>query len=813
MSAFISRLKQWIGLENLTYTDINDEFNNIIQKLGSDTLSSANSTNGSAPTVNAMRATQDPGGVGSENLAMTIQDDIQQIRYQIDSMIGGTYWYSSPLTTIDDLFGLVNALNPVNANRVVSGRVDANGQPMYLIPNGVSNGIKLEAAPVELQTYIENIATNFTADLTLTGLSLAPSVNNTCLVNDLSLSGQQSSYTQGEGTTVINIDTIGSNISALNGQYAAFKVGSEYFIGQVDTTNNVLKNCFRGFFFDENDTWIAREPISNNDVITLMRLTWVFVTNLSDIPALDITYNRPTTSYDQPLSPVAGDYWLDLSANQWKKFNGTSFINQEGVLIGVCIQDTANTVGARSFDFANAFNAINTIQTEVIDADIVRATVLSQKISVYGSSFSYAYDLPSWDFNFNLDTGLTRTVNTYYYLYVTNLGDVVISDVAPYFRTVDLFGYYHPSKPWRAIAYLFNNSADQIQAGSLVPYENSASGSSSTGVDAYNYLYNSNFDFWQRGTTLNINNTISSYLADRWYVTNTTGTSGVLTFSRVAGVSTGAKYGARVVVQTAPIALQNNGIELYQTLDNEDTITLLDKTMFFSIKVKAVGNINTVGIQFMYKTTEQKVDTALGTEVISPVNTSTFTTITIPGQAIGTLPTTNGVIGVRIRTLTASSGNTYDLGNGFEVEQAHLGIVSGSSFILPNYQRQGKSIYQELEGCQRYYEKSYNLSVNPGSNVGNLAAGEAALYTANDSAQKVFTVFFKVTKRTTPTGYLYDTAGNGGTGSNGRVTIDSTDNHNANPGVVGQSSMLVLPSAGPTYSQIHCHWAADAEIF
>jgi hypothetical protein len=234
--------------------------------------------------------------------------------------------------------------------------------------------------------------------------------------------------------------------------------------------------------------------------------------------------------------------------------------------------------------------------------------------------------------------------------------------------------------------------------------------------DAQNSLINGAFDVWQRisnGTT--IPNATSAYIADRWYVKNLLGTNGVITCSRVAGVNTGSKYGANVQITTAPTAAQVNGCEFYQTLENISSLPFYNQNGTFSIYIKALGNVNLVGLQFFYATTETKVTNSIGAEVAVSVNSSSFTLGQIIGQALGTAWTTSGVVGVRIRIIGVSAGNAYDLNNGFIVEQAML--TTGSS--LPVFSRAGKNIAGEINLCYRYGWLAFDpVIIGTGQRVG-----------------------------------------------------------------------------------------------
>lgn len=541
------RVKNWIGSDNFSAVDINDEFNNFYSNVSAPTISGAS---GDPATVSGMQSQQSPGTVGSEVLPVTIQDEIRELRYQLNQIIGvvGGYWYSPPPASLTTLNSSLTGLIPSPANRIVSGRITINGQPDFLTPNGAANSVLFKATATNFIAYINNVLTTFNADITLTGLTVAPGSNNTCVVNDAALSGTQPSKIQGERNTVLQIATVGSNITALAGKYAAFKVGTEVFIGEVFLGNttfaatftnqsptvvnaaghglsandqvifsgvslpagvsaatiyfvsvigpnsffisltlggsqintsatgsgtatvlktNCIRNCFRGWFFNSSDASIPRAVVSNGATITLLKLSWIFLTNVASTPGLDVTYNRPTVSAITPTSPAIGDYWLDLVNSTWKKYSGSSFVALNAALIGVTAQDTTNTIAARSFDFANTFTFSNTIEVEYVDSADVRASKLSDRLSVYGTGLRYDYDQLIWNTSVNLDSGVTLAASTSYWCYVTPIGKQFISDVAPHQRRFDLLGDYHPSNPWRCVGTFTTDGSMNIVASSV----------------------------------------------------------------------------------------------------------------------------------------------------------------------------------------------------------------------------------------------------------------------------------------------------------------------------------------------------------
>lgn len=325
-----------------------------------------------------------------------------------------------------------------------------------------------------------------------------------------------------------------------------------------------------------------------------------------------------------------------------------------------------------------------------------------------------------------------------------------------------------------------------------------------------NYLLNSFFDFWQRGTSTTVANGATGYLADRWYANNILGTNGVITYSRQTGGVTGSTYGAKLLISTAPTASQANGCELYQTLDNYTSLRLYNQTCSFSCQVKAFGNVTSIGLQFYYKTTEAKVDTAIGSETTVTINSAGFTLCEMNSKALGTSMTTSGVVGVRIRIAGVSSGSTYDLNNGFQVEQCMWTI--GDSAATPI--RQFKDQENELAALQRYYEKSYNITVDPGSTT---TVGEYFTFqyqaTANGGALPVW-VPFKVTKRIVPAVVSYSPGGS--TADRARVGGATAVAVSTNTGLNGMSCFGLLNNNGGNVGtlgeQLELQWTADAEI-
>lgn len=455
MPGLFSRVKSWVRSENNKSVDVNAEFDNIIAKFEPQYMDDA-----SANTT-AFRAESATGAQGSESLPTSLQGEIQKLRYVLRRLLGTTYWYDSAGTDLTAIKNSLDAGLVFPANRVESGREDANGQPMYLIPNG-STGLRLSAATTPFRCYIKNVLITVNSNVDFAGLS-GPS-SFTALVNDATMADQQASKIQGEGTSVLTIDT-NTGSAPSTGTFQAWKVNdganNDYFMGRFDSTTQISR-CMRGFLFDSSDAAIPRRAIANNDTITLCRAAYVFFTYVGSSPALTVTYNQPTISGTEPSGASSGDWWLDLSTNVWKKYNGSTWADGDGLWIGIAVMDGASLAGTRSADYGKGYSSLNTMLLEKIDAATIRTLQPGGSVSVYGNVFRFTRNLLTWEMASHLDSGVTEAASTTYYFYLTPEGVVKISDVAPHDRTGELQGYYHTHKPWRCLGYAANDSSSDL---------------------------------------------------------------------------------------------------------------------------------------------------------------------------------------------------------------------------------------------------------------------------------------------------------------------------------------------------------------
>jgi hypothetical protein len=461
-----NRIKVWGKKETIQSSDLNAEFDNVRANAKPDKIDDYSAT------VLQMQTLFNPGGVGSENQPTSSAEELGALRYMLKAITGKTQWYAAPDTTISAINTLLASLATAATNQIVSGRKDANNQPMFLVPGNSTNAVTLKATATNLLMRMLNVDVTFSTDITLTGLSQAPSSNNTALVNDSALAAADNTKCMGEFGQVITIDNIGSEISSLNGKVAAFKLThsavDEYLFADIDTTNSRLIHCRRGYYFNSSDAHIPAVAITDNDVLTLMRIAWLFATYNSSTPAVDVTYNQPYVQKDTPSGPSTGDYWNDLSTNEWKRYSGSAWVTQTAIPVGTAITNSSNTIAARSADFYKPFSDLNTIIPEKYNASTVRSSRVGDRVSVYGTQHFFDRQFVKWVMAGDLETG-TEAASTNYFLYVTDQGDTVLSVTYPNDRHSDLLGAYHPAKPWRCVGMIRNDASSNFTVAAPAP--------------------------------------------------------------------------------------------------------------------------------------------------------------------------------------------------------------------------------------------------------------------------------------------------------------------------------------------------------
>lgn len=355
-------------------------------------------------------------------------------------------------------FSLITAGN--SNNSVVSGATRTGSQqPDFIRASGSAATADILATTTPLIYTANGTSATVSADVTLSGLTVAPSTDNTCLIDDTAYAGGDSTKYEGEGTGTITIDAAGSEITDRIGQYVVLKGTTEYMLAFVESATT-LRNCFRGYFFDDAGDPVVREALTNNDTLTLMSLGWVFAQN--NASTFDVSYRSPYIQHTEPSAGVTDDYWFDMGNGYWTRYNGTNWIEIDRTLIGLLVMDGTNCVSSRSIDFSKAFNDFIDLEVTLKSVTEVRSSAAHSAIAVYGEIKEWMGAPVTWDIAADLESGLIEAISTLYYLYVTENGETIISDERPYDRRPDLKGFYHPYHSWRYVGICYNDGSSDL---------------------------------------------------------------------------------------------------------------------------------------------------------------------------------------------------------------------------------------------------------------------------------------------------------------------------------------------------------------
>lgn len=324
-----------------------------------------------------------------------------------------------------------------------------------------------------------------------------------------------------------------------------------------------------------------------------------------------------------------------------------------------------------------------------------------------------------------------------------------------------------------------------------------------------NLIINGNFDIWQRGTSLS-SGTGFRYLADRWCNQSGGTTYTVSQQSFTVGqtlVPNNPSFFQRMVVTS--VAGSTNFCVTGQRLENVKKLSGKTVTLSFWAKADA-SKYMSIEVHQNFGTGGSPSDAIQGLGIKKLALTTTWTKYV----HTFTLPSIDGkVIGTDNNDFTFIVF-WFDSGTSYAYRNDSLGHQSGTFDIAQVQLEEGsvvtdfenRTFEEELELCQRYYQKSYAQSVFPGtaSVVGIVYTGRISYVGSNTYTASLH----KIMRATPPTITFYspDT----GTASRCRGS-DGTDYTvtSTNPGAGRISFSWTTTTANLVY---YFHWTADAEV-
>lgn len=272
-----------------------------------------------------------------------------------------------------------------------------------------------------------------------------------------------------------------------------------------------------------------------------------------------------------------------------------------------------------------------------------------------------------------------------------------------------------------------------------------------------NFIINGGFDFFQRGgsfgnSAVNISTTPTYLAPDRYKVSFAGTVTGTPKVSQVASTLNGkAKWAIQYTAQRNASSLNLVMEQRIEGIEARELTAI--GSAGFSIQVFSPISGTQLQLTLNYPTSEDNYTTV--TQFFQSTSSTTiaastwtqvnFTNIAVPSNAA------NGIS--VIATLIVPSGTDGSAQN-YQFTQLHL----NSGITIPVFSRHGKNISAELTACQRFYEKSYDTTVNPGS-----ATGSGAVFGTGRSTDgfAYFNFKFSTVKRAIGTTQIWEQSGAG----------------------------------------------------
>lgn len=311
-----------------------------------------------------------------------------------------------------------------------------------------------------------------------------------------------------------------------------------------------------------------------------------------------------------------------------------------------------------------------------------------------------------------------------------------------------------------------------------------------------NALINGNFDIWQRGIAF----TGDEYTADRWNAwAGSGGTHAIsrqtFTLGQTAVPDNPMYYWRQVLsgvgTDSAGFEQRIESVRIYN--GDQVTVSFWAKVgSAISGNVRLVQNFGTSGSPSSeVKLTEQSI--SLTTSWV--LFTKTFTVPSISGKTLGDDINDYLSVQIYIGDDATAPASTYTL------DVSRVQIELGTS--ATDWER--RPINEIIASCQRYFEKSYDLDVDPGT----VTPAGHYIDRAPGTITDYLYVSMPTSKRTNPSITLYST--NDGASGN---WYDNSGGTNRSVGSinVGNNGFIVSMSGTGDNNLVQGHWAADAEL-
>ena len=319
--------------------------------------------------------------------------------------------------------------------------------------------------------------------------------------------------------------------------------------------------------------------------------------------------------------------------------------------------------------------------------------------------------------------------------------------------------------------------------------------------DAQPIMINGNYEVWQRGTSF----TTSVYTADRWKqdLSGATATVSRQTFTvGQSDVPNNPKYHLRQTVSTA-----NNNCGIFYRHEDVTTLTGNITIAFYAKGTNPNGgNLNIITKQSFGSGGSTAVETSTQNITLTASWQQfvfNFSLASISGKTVGA----NSYLQMLIKQPDGDASTnawTLDLAN-FQVEEGTY-----TSATLPPFQSE---TYGSNESrCLRYFEKSYEVGVNPATATSTGIIRSGGNQGGRTSGRMGGGTTYVVGKGTAPTVVFYDSSGNSAVMSRIDQGSGSGTSQNATLASGSSKSMEVTSTGTYTGDVMNYHFTADAEL-
>jgi hypothetical protein len=366
-------------------------------------------------------------------------------------------------------------------------------------------------------------------------------------------------------------------------------------------------------------------------------------------------------------------------------------------------------------------------------------------------------------------------------------------------------------------------NADTIQAGvNLISNQVDQKNS--------NKIINGAFDFWQRGTSFAAV-AATNYVADRFQYQKSGAMVHTIARSTDVPSTSNSTYSMLIDCTTldASIAAAEQS-HILQRIEGNVLRSFKGKSMVLAFYVKAT-KIGTYCISLRNNGLDRSI---VKEYAVTASDTWERKVIRFQHDPTGTWLYDTGT-GVSLSWVLASGTNfqttadTWQAGNFLSTSnQVNACDSTSNNFYLsdivlvedndtltkiPDFCFAGRDYVEELQLCQRYYEKSMDVSNAPGGG-GNPLQGCATFTPTNDAGGSAEGYNpFKVEKRVIPAVISYNESNTTANGASQRGVPDVTTGALSRHNTKGLNRIIASPGASASAEAVvTCHWTADAEL-